>query len=367
MGLVAPKPQAQAQATINTAPRPVKLKKGELLFDEGETSRAMYYLKTGIIRIFKKKGDNSFIEIETLRSGQVLGELAFLDGNPRSASAEALTDCELIEISAEIFTSTVKTMPDWLKLLLKTIVSRLRTASTRLRQLETASTSYDYSSKDGKRSAHYVYLSTPEVLKVMSAILLVGSRSGNEGTGNAGEIRVGTLQRYANQIMGVPVAKITSLLDVLATVGVMDLQDGSGTTVLLKDGDFLEQIINFINEQNLLEPSKRQDVTLKGFLIMTLVSKYLEKYPVDPATGKATVNIAEIKEIETKNLGKEPFRMEEVPELVNAGLCTTLQIKAADKVFTEIDPEKFKRAFRMQKVIKAIEGANELKGVGHKK
>jgi len=50
-------------------------------------------VKTGMIRLFKKKGDSQ-IELDTIHSGQVVGELAFLDGNPRSASGEALTDCD---------------------------------------------------------------------------------------------------------------------------------------------------------------------------------------------------------------------------------------------------------------------------------
>src|SRR4051812_30131845 len=165
MGLPAQKLQPGAAASASQGPQPRKLKKGELLFAEGENSRAMYFLKTGMIRIFKKKGDAN-IEIDTVHSGQVLGELAFLDGNPRSASGEALTDCELMEISGPTFQAVLQNMPDWLKILLKTIVGRLRTASTRIRQLETASTAYDYNDKDGKRSSHYVYLSPIDVLKI---------------------------------------------------------------------------------------------------------------------------------------------------------------------------------------------------------
>ena len=61
------------------APKVISLKKGELLFSEGEQSKAMYYLREGQIRVFKKKA-NSAIEIDTVRAGQIIGELAFLDG-----------------------------------------------------------------------------------------------------------------------------------------------------------------------------------------------------------------------------------------------------------------------------------------------
>src|SRR3954469_5730148 len=181
MAVPAQKPPPAGAAA--PGPQTRRLKKGETLFAEGENSRAMYLIKSGMIRIFKKKGDSN-IEIDTVRAGQILGELAFLDGNPRSASGEALTECELVEISGPTFQLVLGNMPDWLKLLLKTVVGRLRTASTRIRQLETASTAYDYSEKDGKRAAHYVYLSPNDVLKIASGLLLVASRNGTAvGTG----------------------------------------------------------------------------------------------------------------------------------------------------------------------------------------
>src|SRR5437016_4773544 len=93
-----------------------RLAKGQLLFSEGDKSRAMYLLKSGSIRLFMKRG-NSDIEIDIIRSGQILGELAFLDGNPRSVSGEALTDCELVEISGPAFMEVLGKAPEWLKIL----------------------------------------------------------------------------------------------------------------------------------------------------------------------------------------------------------------------------------------------------------
>ena len=357
MALPARKPHL---APVSTAPQVRRLKKGELLFAEGENSRAMYFLKTGMIRIFKKKGDSS-IEIDTVRSGQIIGELAFLDGNPRSASGEALTDCDLMEISGETFQEVLGKMPDWLKLLLKTVVGRLRTASTRIRQLETASTAYDYSDKDGKRSQHYVYLSPTDIMKVASALLLVASRGqkGEQGI----EVKPSLLQRYGNNIMGIPVAKITTLMDVFAQVGIVQV-GADGATVHVLDADFLEAAIGYLNEENLLEPSKRHDVSVKGFMIMGYIAKHLSKYKKDEITGTSRVNLAEVRKLETPEGGKEPFRMDEFPELVKLGYATNVDLKSNDEVFTNVKPEAFLRAFRMQRVVMAINAENEKKRKG---
>ncbi|MCC7442845.1 MAG: Crp/Fnr family transcriptional regulator [Bdellovibrionales bacterium] len=341
-------------------PRVIQLQKGELLFAEGESSRSMYFLKTGIIRIFKKKG-NASIEVATINSGQVLGELAFLDGAPRSASAEGLTTCTLVEVSGVTFTQTLSKLPDWLKLLLKTIVGRLRSSSTRIRQLEQASTAFDYSSKDGKRSAHYVYLSPHDTLKIAAALLLVGTRNG-EQKGKGRTVRAGLLQRYANQIMGVPVAKITTLLDVFQSCGILEGVDQAGSNeVMLVDPDFLEIYIAYQNEENLVEPSKQHNVSIKGFLIMSLIAKYIHQYPANEATGVSRVNLAEIIQAEAQLTGKEPFRMDEFPEVVNLGYCTQIEVKSSAQVFTQVKPQEFLKHYRLQRVSKALQAVNEEK------
>ena len=348
-----------------TGPVLVRLKRGEMLFGEGESSRAMYLLQKGIIRLFKKKGDAS-IELDSVRAGQVLGELAFFDGNPRSASGEALTDCELIEVSGPTFQAVLGNMPDWLKILLKTVVSRLRAASNRIRQLETSSVAYDYSGKDGKKTsqARYVFLSTPDVLKTFSAILLTAFRARTQDKGPI-PIRSAVVQRYAQQIAGVPMAKVTTLIDALSQMGAMSMsEDQKGCDLAVLDIDFLDAVVNYINEQNLLEPSKRQDLTLRGFFIMSLIAKHCAKLTPDSTTGLVTINLAEIQKLETPEGGKEPFRMEEIPELANLGFITAIQLKSATEVFSTLKVDLFLHSCRIQRILKLIDAANEQKRKG---
>jgi CRP/FNR family cyclic AMP-dependent transcriptional regulator len=351
------KPAPTLQA-VPSGPQMRILKKGELLFAEGENSRAMYLLKKGMIRLYKKKGESS-IELDTVHSGQVLGELAFLDGNPRSASGEALTDCELIEISGPVFQQVLAKLPDWLKILMKTIVGRLRSASTRIRQLESSSTAY-LTEKDGKRSAHYVYLSTSDCLKISTSLLLVGVRNSTM-TEQGADVRLGLLQRYANQVMNIPVAKITSMLDVLAESGVVIYGTGPDTgKVFLCDVDFLEKFIAYVNEENLLEPSKKHDISARGYAVMSTIAKHLARYPVEPSTGSTIVNVAEVRALETPAGGREPFRMEEFQELVKLGYGSVLQVQSANDVRSTIVPG-FELISRFQRVLLKMHILNEEK------
>jgi CRP/FNR family cyclic AMP-dependent transcriptional regulator len=319
----------------------------------------MYFVKTGVIRLYKKKGDSQ-IELDTVHSGQVLGELAFLDGNPRSAAAEALTYCELIEISGPTFQQVLVQMPEWLKILLRTVVGRLRTASTRIRQLESASTQLDYN-ENGGRSTSYVFLSMIDVLKMGTALLLVASRN-TEDQGKGPEVKIPVLTRYANQIMGIPVAKITTFLDIMTQCGILEMIDQTGAgRYTVKDAVFLEQAITYFNDENLLEPAKRHDVSLRGFLVMSLMNKHLSK-ATKKDDGTVVLNIAEVKKLETNEAGKEPFRMDEFNEISKLGFAGSLDVKSGSEAFSTLKPDAFTRAYKLQRLAMAIRAVNEQKG-----
>ena len=163
--------------------------------------------------------------------------------------------------------------------------------------------------------------------------------------------------------MGVPVAKLTTILDVLTQVGLVAQE---GDKYFLTDIAFLEQFIAYVNEENLLEPSKRHDVSIRGFLIMGLMVKYLNQFPSDEKTGLAKINLGTIMKAEIAATQKEPFRPEEFPELQKLGLASQLIIKSQEEMFTEIKPQEFLHKFRIQRLLKAIDAANEQKGKGAK-
>lgn len=331
-----------------------RLMKGDLLFKEGDASTAMYLIRSGMVRIFKKKGDQQ-IEIDTLRSGQIVGEMAFLDGNPRSASGEALMDTELVEISKSLYDSTMVQIPEWLKVLLKAIVARLRSTTTKMKNLETSSSEMNYA--DGRRN--FTFLSSHDCLKISTAVLLVGTLS-KETLPEGPRIKMGSLERYANQVMGVPVAKITSFLDTLKQANILHISENS-QDVALKDAPLLEGFIQYVCDENLLEPTKRHDLSIRGFLVMGLIAKHLDKFPKDETTGMANVNVAEVKKLETTPAGKETFRMDEFAELVKVGYATNLTVLSTDQQTTLIQADPFRRSYRIQRVLKMIEAMNEEK------
>lgn len=108
------------------------LKQGEILVREGEESCHMYFLKTGIVGIYKKK-NNTEIQIGTAHNGELVGEMSFIDREPRSATVKAETDCELLVISGEQLDLFLEGIPKWHKVLLKNLVSRLRNSNQKVK------------------------------------------------------------------------------------------------------------------------------------------------------------------------------------------------------------------------------------------
>src|SRR4029077_3396227 len=91
-----------------------KLNKGEFLFREGDSSDAIYVIKSGRLAITKAKGSGEIILAEK-KNGEMLGEMAFFDRNPRSAGAKALQDTEVITLRFTALYAQFKTFPGWLK------------------------------------------------------------------------------------------------------------------------------------------------------------------------------------------------------------------------------------------------------------
>lgn len=110
----------------------IKLIQNQYLVREGEESTEMYYLKEGTLAVYKRKGDAE-VQIGIISAGELVGEMSFLDKNPRSASVRAMSECELVAIPLDKFESTMRSMPKWFSALLNTLVGRLRKANSRVK------------------------------------------------------------------------------------------------------------------------------------------------------------------------------------------------------------------------------------------
>ncbi|MFT7184576.1 MAG: CRP/FNR family cyclic AMP-dependent transcriptional regulator [Oceanicoccus sp.] len=77
------------------------------LFEKGLVGDAMYIIKSGQIRIHNEEQD-----LATLGEGQFFGEMSLIEDQPRMASAETLSDCEIFVLKREDFSELMGKSPD---------------------------------------------------------------------------------------------------------------------------------------------------------------------------------------------------------------------------------------------------------------
>ena len=110
-------------------------KPGEVLFAEGEPANSLFIIRKGAVSIRKMK-TKTYIEVAKAAANEVLGELAFFDRQPRSATAVALIDVEAIEITFDSMEKIYASMPDYMKTIVAAMAERLRKANEIIRTMQ---------------------------------------------------------------------------------------------------------------------------------------------------------------------------------------------------------------------------------------
>jgi len=98
----------QTKFTANDVNRTYR--KNTMLFAEGEPGDELFIIQKGSIKITKIV-DNKEVLLAMLNPGDILGEMALLEGKPRAASALAYEDCEVIAVNKANFELMIQNQP----------------------------------------------------------------------------------------------------------------------------------------------------------------------------------------------------------------------------------------------------------------
>ncbi len=102
-----------------------RFQKGETLFKYGDTSREMYIIRSGSVKVVIFKNDQ-MITLTELGKGQYIGEMGFLTGVPRSATVIAERDLMVSVISPDILVDEELGLSNWAVSIAKVLVRRIR-------------------------------------------------------------------------------------------------------------------------------------------------------------------------------------------------------------------------------------------------
>ncbi|MEM7200349.1 MAG: cyclic nucleotide-binding domain-containing protein [Planctomycetota bacterium] len=106
---------------VGAAPETVSFPAGALIFQEGAAGRRMFVVKKGSVEIMLHGRT-----VDVAEPGAIIGEMAMIDAQPRSASAIAAADCELVPLDRERFLALVRETPAFALHVMGVLADRLR-------------------------------------------------------------------------------------------------------------------------------------------------------------------------------------------------------------------------------------------------
>ena len=104
---------------------------GDFIFREGDQGNTAYVVESGVVELVKFTGED-YVTLSEITAGTLFGEMAIIDGSPRSASARAKEECMLNEITEAQLKAYMSRSPDTSMDMMRRLASYARTANEKL-------------------------------------------------------------------------------------------------------------------------------------------------------------------------------------------------------------------------------------------
>jgi CRP/FNR family cyclic AMP-dependent transcriptional regulator len=111
------------------------LKRGSTLFSKGDPGNSLYAVISGTVKMSISSPDGRNAILNIVGPGEIFGEIALLDQQPRSTDAIANSNCELFVIDRRDFIPFVKAQPTLAMKFIELLCERLRSTSDQVEQI----------------------------------------------------------------------------------------------------------------------------------------------------------------------------------------------------------------------------------------
>jgi serine/threonine-protein kinase len=105
--------------------------KGEYLVRDGEPGRECYILLNGSVKVYKENEGREVL-LNTLHEGDIVGEMALITNEPRSANVVALERTSALVLTHDLFARNLEKLPRWMEKTVVALADRLREGNSRL-------------------------------------------------------------------------------------------------------------------------------------------------------------------------------------------------------------------------------------------
>ena len=106
----------------------------EWLIERDDIGTDIFFLTSGIVRVLITPTPDREVILADINAGGYFGEMAAIDGQPRSAGILAITDATIAVMSSAVFREVLRSHPDISEQLLKQLVGRIRTLDQRINE-----------------------------------------------------------------------------------------------------------------------------------------------------------------------------------------------------------------------------------------
>lgn len=123
---------------LNTLAQKVRkriLSKDEILFNKGEVGDSLFVILSGGVKVVTHDEEGNEIALNRVGAGEIIGEMALLDHEPRSAGIVALEKTSTLELKREDFMDILKGHPDLALSVIRNLSSRLRHNTSYIEQI----------------------------------------------------------------------------------------------------------------------------------------------------------------------------------------------------------------------------------------
>jgi CRP-like cAMP-binding protein len=155
------------------------VKRGTNICAKGDPGTSLFAIGSGTVKISVPSVEGKDAVFDVLGKGSIVGEIALLDGNPRTADVTAVSDCELYVIERRDFLPLMREEPEIALRLIEILCSRLRRTT--------------------EQAEEVMFLDLPSRL-AKALMRLLGSDTSNSSGG--GERRISITQKDLGNIIG---------------------------------------------------------------------------------------------------------------------------------------------------------------------
>ena len=103
-----------------------RYRRGDIIFQKDDPGHSLFIVARGSVRIYVPSTQGADLTLAVLGPGHFFGDLSLLDGRPRSASAAALGDTNVVILERSDFVAVIRTRPAAVMSVLAVVVRRLR-------------------------------------------------------------------------------------------------------------------------------------------------------------------------------------------------------------------------------------------------